>query len=1009
MHTPNRHQGIRKIVPGGNLSTAGLTITEVTPRVTEWIPDLLEELLPRSIQSVRKFIRQEDPEVLTHARYNTVYRRLQEETLGFDHQEWCSTTDIWSDAEAEAVEYVESLVEFAVKYSDVDEDDLDELSEYHQQRCKSLKQTLTTISTGRGPLNAGLEALAKGPVRLHDELDDAPQPITLVLDGELWSKLDDRGTGIRALAAIAVLGSTFDVRLVISPALDAAIERRYPDWYDSHLRLTETRETSSVESAGGDGQPSAEQLEEAWEAIQNLPEESGRLRLLRNLPIEGSRDYRDLKQDDEIDVQAGTVGRYILDLEELGLVDIDRRGQYNSASLTGLGQVAVEQYVTTDYRVIHPTQSTLETHLTPTPQPQASTVYPARSDTREGDQPGTAEDWIAATGSPSEGADYVQWLDGPSGVLDAWGMHQRYLAGRRDRGVTLVDDRIERFEDGRVSYLSCFDDDLFVATQWGGPLPTLGRIAGTLLSDKALSKILTPSRLGNQFEEIDDAVVEQLDREAGEIIRRGHQIGWFSETEEDYDGWRERIGAVRSLCLQQVGELTNSDDVEARTELLRDLHGLVASATQLYHAADVDVTINVRVPDTGMLISDERRLDDFLGFARYTVPKQSVYGIHSGYRMLLEDRPEKLKRRLPYEVDDADSTMHLTASWVFSGPTMTDLHDDIEGAIEMETNEIREAIANGQESAPVMEIPVQIGNSYSAIRNLVEDYASAKNYQVAHQGDIHDGKQDIERLVRLFLRVLGTEERPHRACPHDVAEAMLHIAQSTRNYDFISVRDISYGLSNLPTKRLLPELPPTATKLLKTLLNADDPMGRSEIIDTADISESSYDRYINELSAWDIIEPREIEGHRRWEAHLEPWWTPQSDRDEPFADPDPDTGILYAEFPRDVASAVMCHLITHYDLPDLETAYLEGIQPGDDIKALFDDHDRLRRWRPFLWGAFADSDKLERGPSGTAASDSTVVRLGQSPGPDTAQSSFQDVSETATQRDRLSQPSPGLD
>jgi len=30
----------------------------------------------------------------------------------------------------------------------------------------------------------------------------------------------------------------------------------------------------------------------------------------------------------------------------------------------------------------------------------------------------------------------------------------------------------------------------------------------------------------------------------------------------------------------------------------------------------------------------------------------------------------------------------------------------------------------------------------------------------------------------------------------------------------------------------LPELPPTATKLLKTLLDADDPMGRSEIIET---------------------------------------------------------------------------------------------------------------------------------------------------------------------------------
>jgi len=243
------------------------------------------------------------------------------------------------------------------------------------------------ISTGRGPVNAGLEALAKGPVRLHNELDDTPQPITLILDGESWSTLDDRGTGARALAAIAVLGSTFDVRLVISPALDSALERRYPHWYDAHLRLTDTHETSITQPQDNDEQPSSDLLMDAWEAIQNLPEESGRLRLLGNLPVDGTRDYRDLKQDDEIDVQAGSFGRYVLELEELDLVDINRRGEYNCVSLTDLGRVAAEQYVTADYRVIHPAQSTLETHLTPAPQPQSGTVYPAQMNTREGDGP----------------------------------------------------------------------------------------------------------------------------------------------------------------------------------------------------------------------------------------------------------------------------------------------------------------------------------------------------------------------------------------------------------------------------------------------------------------------------------------------------------------------------------------------------------------------------------------------------------------------------------------------
>jgi len=171
-------------------------------------------------------------------------------------------------------------------------------------------------------------------------------------------------------------------------------------------------------------------------------------------------------------------------------------------------------------------------------------------------------------------------------------------------------------------------------------------------------------------------------------------------------------------------------------------------------------------------------------------------------------------------------------------------------------------------------------------------------------GDPLKRNDDLERLVRLFLR-LGTADRPHRACPSVVAEVILYIARSTQSFDFISIRDIAYGLSQLPAERLLPDLPPTATKLLKTLLDADEPMGRSEIIEAAGISGSSYDRYINELAAWDIIEPTESEGRRKWEAHLEPWWSPQSHREEPFGEPEPDTAIIDAEFARDVGSRVL--------------------------------------------------------------------------------------------------------
>jgi len=347
----DRHPDIRQIAPGESLSTAGILVSDVSPRITEWVPELLDELLPSSVRTLREYIAHTDPGILSHGRYGSLVGKLQADTLGVTHREWGSTTDTWSDDEAEAVEYLHSLFDCAVKYHDTS---TDELSSYHQQRETDLNTALTKIGTGKGPLNGGLEALAKGPVALHSELDEAPQPITLILPGQSWTNLTDRSTGVRALAAIAVLGSAFDIRLVISPGLEQHLRRRYRKWYDAHIGLTESPDRSTQPTVAEAEQSAKSTRRRAWEVLQELPEDSGRLRLLGNLPVDGSRDYRDLKQDDEIGVTPGTVGRYVLDLEELGLVSIDRSGQYNSASLTSLGQLAVEEFLTADYRTVHP-------------------------------------------------------------------------------------------------------------------------------------------------------------------------------------------------------------------------------------------------------------------------------------------------------------------------------------------------------------------------------------------------------------------------------------------------------------------------------------------------------------------------------------------------------------------------------------------------------------------------------------------------------------------------------
>jgi len=77
---------------------------------------------------------------------------------------------------------------------------------------------------------------------------------------------------------------------------------------------------------------------------------------------------------------------------------------------------------------------------------------------------------------------------------------------------------------------------------------------------------------------------------------------------------------------------------------------------------------------------------------------------------------------------------------------------------------------------------------------------------------------------------------------------------------------------------------------------------------------------------------------------------------------------------------VLCHYITHYDLPELEEVYMSGlcpIAPEDDIEALFGGHRRLSRWWAFLWGAYADRDEIENAEAATGSE--TAVRIGQLP------------------------------
>lgn len=963
-------RGVEPVLPGQNPGLQALECRSIAPSVREWLPEVLERLLPRSADRVRGAIVDDlGDQVLEDKRPGLWPQSVLVEQHGVD---------------ALARSYADGLTKYALQYAGVDER---QLTERQSKIREYLTQNLTELGTGRGILNAGVEAVLDGPVALHRALDERPTVIRLTPDPAAWADAD-YAVLKRSLRALSVLAQGFRVQIRLpSPQLRRRLKRSFPAWYAEHLAvddLSEQRGTSPTDRhATASEQPGATDAPIEADELLDLHarhSEDGKHRLLAALSQSDPRQVRALKSDDDVDAGASTVDAYLSALEADALVAIERRSgrsQSNRVTLTARGAAFVA-LCQVDGAPRHPEQTGLSPRssgdLSAPPHRDPSTVYPARQGREGGEDPSDggaaavadpAEAALATTGDPDEHGRWVQWLRGPDGRdgrRDAWWMHERYAAGRRTPGVTLVDDRVERFEDARVVKASCFDDELQLHVEWGRSLPTLGRLAAALMSPRVVTKILGPEATGDEFERLYDGALANLQEDLGDWMRWGAQIGWFSEDEEEWPDWRDRFGEVRSLLLEKLGELVESDDVDAREELYRDLHGFIASMTQLYYAVGVDVTFHIRTPDTFKLVEQDERFEDFIDFFRYLMPKQTVYnvdGVHSGYRMLLEQRERKLKQRMSYDVRPDHPAMHLTASVVVSGPTATEFRDAIEDAIEAERQVLREAVRDGDEPAPAMEIPVVDGTAYGAIKQVLRRFVSRKDYQIAETDSLatrRDGAHEERRLVRLLLTAFATEDAPGRASPYSVAEALLALAQSSRVDDYLSTRDLAYGLSQVPARRLMPSLTPNQRKILRALLASDEPIGRSEAIDRAGISGSRWHQHIKELAALDVVERVEIDGRAAWTAHIEPWWAPERSRTAPF---DAAQGISAGGRGDVDAAELLFELYCAVDdVPVIEDAHELFAQPLD-VEAIHAEHAVFRRWWPIVLLSSVSLDALD--------------------------------------------------
>jgi len=342
------------------------------------------------------------------------------------------------------------------------------------------------------------------------------------------------------------------------------------------------------------------------------------------------------------------------------------------------------------------------------------------------------------------------------------------------------------------------------------------------------------------------------------------QIGWLdADSVIDQDGLdylaiRDHLYQVGRSVLARLSNLDDMADDER--EYFRDAHGLLASMTALLDRVGVGTTIQLRFPDCEAARTNENVRNDVVSFLANTAPKQSRYGAHSGWRQV-ESRPDKLKYRLPMDIDPTQRTADLTASWVVIGDGMDGLRDDVVAAPRRRGT--RDAIQDGDEEGYRDR---RAGPRWRDVRHakaVVEDLISKKGWNTI--------RQDTDRVTRALMGVLS--HAPGRVSPTIVADALLGMGTNEYGLD-LRMGDVRAGLARVASEELFPTLAPSSGKLVRALVTADGRLEAGALADAAGIHRRTYATHMDTLETLDLVN-RTDDG---WGLTLEPWWAPEADR-----------------------------------------------------------------------------------------------------------------------------------
>lgn len=394
-----------------------------------------------------------------------------------------------------------------------------------------------------------------------------------------------------------------------------------------------------------------------------------------------------------------------------------------------------------------------------------------------------------------------------------------------------LSDRLDEDRHGcqpHISYVA--EEDAVVAGgEYFNPMAFATSIAHALTCERLLNAEDWADRVGDDL--------RGLDISTRPVLWSATCLGWLPEDVEDGDDLVDALRGAREDLLDLTGELASDDDDSAdRSDVARHALGLIGTVVQLLDLLDVDVRIEMRIPECSRHFSPNGngdRRDDLLDHLGMLTSLCSRIGAFSIHRQLFEDREDRRSDAFSPGFDDPETPRRGSnrAGIVVVGDGVEDLGEEVVDAIES--------------PRPTHPDAPPIGVDVDVVTGARDDRVAA--------------------TVRRALRARGLRPTPTATATivgfvgsgWAAADAVLTGLETEDDRRDVHLDEVRRALSALDADRLLPDAATSARSGLAALVDADRPISQAELARRAGISAQSWRNHRDVLVALDLVRETE--------------------------------------------------------------------------------------------------------------------------------------------------------